>query len=86
MWVGAPTGIAAYLLYFFVRGLSAQLDHISSSMDRHVQDMSVLVQHLQNDNDQAWVSLGVMQRICLNTAKTGDDRIACVSIARKASP
>lgn len=72
VWVGVPTALAGWLLW--------QQD---TTMKKFSADIAALVQHMNTDTDQAWVQLGVMQRICLNTARTAEDRVACVSIARR---
>lgn len=78
VWVGVPTAAMGYLLYFVIGSLSARLDHISSSMDRHQGDMASLIQHLQEDTSRGWALVSVSQRICLNTAKTEPDKLQCV--------
>jgi len=83
VWVGVPTAAMAYLMWFVLGNFAGQMSHLSSSYDQHQQDTASLIQHLQQETEQAWAQLAVMQRICLNTAKTDADRLACVSIARR---
>jgi len=67
--VGVPTAVLAYVLF----SQNPKLDGISSQVTKQSQDLE-----LQKDNARALY--GVMQRICLNTSKTDDDRKACVTI------
>lgn len=80
VWVGAPTAAAGYLLWFVLATVAGHLDAMATTLEKHQQDMTALVAHLQQDTQQTWVQLGVMQRICLNTSRTDADRLACVSI------
>ena len=47
VWVGVPTCVAAYLLYFVLGHLSTRLDNLAAGMERHQGDMASLIQHLQ---------------------------------------
>lgn len=83
VWVGVPTVAFGYLLWFVLGDMSGGMKAMRESMDQHQKDMASLIQHLQAETDQQWVQLGVTQRICINTARTDADRLACVSIARR---
>lgn len=39
--------------------------------------------HLQQEAEQSWQIVSIVQRICLNTAKTDDDKMACVTVTRR---
>jgi hypothetical protein len=83
VWVGVPTAAAAYLLWFVVGGLTTKLDHQAATFDQHQKDMAALIGHLQVETEQSWVMAGTLSRICLNTAKTDADRMACVTVTRR---
>lgn len=90
VWVGVPSAGLAFMLWFFVGNFDRR-------MQQHQDDLAKLVieiqaqtkldqQKMETQLNQAWVQLGVMQRICLNTSKTDADRIACASLTQRAPP
>lgn len=83
VWVGVPTIAFGYLLYFVLGDMSGGMKEMRAALARQQQDMAGLIQHLQNDTDQGWVMQSTLARICINTARTDADRIACVSVARR---
>jgi len=42
--------------------------------------------HLQQEAERSWQIVSIVQRICLNTATSPDDRLACVSISYPPEP
>lgn len=82
VWVGAPTAAAGYLLWFVLTTVTGHLDAMAATLEKHQQDMSALVVRLQEGQQQSWIMVGTMSRICLNTSKTDADRLACVSLPR----
>ena len=79
VWVGVPTAAMGYLLWFVLSGMATRLDHLAATQDQHTKDMTALVTHLQQETQQSWVQLGVMQQICLNTARNEQQRTLCVT-------
>lgn len=79
VWVGVPTAAMGVLLWFVLSALTTRLDHLSATQDQHTKDMSALVTYLQQETQQSWVQLGVMQQICLNTARDERQRLLCVT-------
>lgn len=76
VWVGVPTAAFAVLLWFVLGNMSEKLDRMSN-------DMSEVAKHLSTETQQSWVIQGTLSRICINTARTDADRLACVSIPRR---
>jgi hypothetical protein len=83
VYVGLPTVVAGYLLYFVVGQLSQRLDSLSSTLTTHQTDMRGLMTHLEQEAEQSWAMVGSLSRICLNTSKTDADRLSCVSVPRR---
>lgn len=96
VYVGVPTVAMAYLLWWVLGSLDgrqvqhqqttvelkASIDALSAEIRKsHQEDSSQAGAAL----DQAWAQLSVMQRICLNTAKTDADRIACATLTSRTS-
>lgn len=82
VWVGVPSVAFGYLLWVFVQDVQGGMKSMREAMDAQQKAMAGLVSHLQTESDQAWVQLGALQRICLNTSKTEQDRINCVTLSR----
>lgn len=78
--VGLPSAGLAYLIYALVSSFGAELASIDRRLDAHEKASVAIAEHLQQDNEQSWVLIGVIERVCINTAKTESDRIACVSV------
>ena len=78
--VGLPSAGLAYLIYMLVSSFGAQLSSIDRRLDAHEKASVAITEHLQQDADQSWVLISVIQRVCINTSKTEADRIACVSV------
>lgn len=93
--VGVPTAAFCYLLWVFTSSFATKLDAMITVQQTHQVEMANLVTQLRVTNDtqveagrtreqQAWAQLSVLQRICLNTAKTDADRIACATLTGRA--
>lgn len=77
-WVGFPVAAAAFLLWFIVSIQSAQLGRIEASLQEQSKANASVASHLAAETEQSWTLVGLMQRICINTAKNDADRMACV--------
>lgn len=69
-----------FMLYFFLYKFDSKLDSIDASLQAHQTASMKIVEHLTEETNQAWATLAVMQRICLNTARSQDDRVSCASV------
>jgi hypothetical protein len=67
--VGVPAAVLGYVLW----AQNPKLDRIEASTVKFSQDLEV-------QKDQSWALYGVLQRICLNTAKSDEDKKACTTI------
>lgn len=97
VWVGVPTAGFGVMLWFILGNFSRQIETLVQTQTQHQADMAQLVSQMKQESaqtkqqadaqlQQAWVQLGVMQRICLNTSKTDADRIACASLTQRPPP
>jgi len=76
---GLPTVALAVVLWLVLVEMRGDVKGLKVGMSEQAAAMADLVKHLDTERDQSWIVLGVMQRICLNTAKNDADRVACVS-------
>ncbi len=75
-WVGIPGAIAGFMVYWATTSLDAKLTEIAAGQAR-------LIKQLDEQADQNWMTVQVSSRICLNTARTDEDRMNCVTIPRR---
>ena len=79
--VGAPVAGLAYVIWMFFGNYSAKLDSIDHRLSSHESASSAtstaFIKHLDDDVQQRWLLISTMQRICLNTSKTDNDRLNC---------
>jgi len=91
VWVGAPVAAAGYLLWWILGTFASQqaTHHVATQeLQRAITAMTSELQRAHSEDvlqarnalDQAWSQLSVMQRICLNTAKTDNDKVACATL------
>lgn len=73
-WIGLPAALCIFLVWIVTGDLKAQVK-------QQTADIAAIKTTMARQADQAWIMLGVSQRICLNTSKTEEDKLACVSIA-----
>ncbi len=84
VWVGAPTAVAGYLLWFVVNGVITKLDHMNDNLLKSTVELTAVkveiqgvTKRLEQDASQHWVELGIMQRTCINAGRTDADKLAC---------
>ena len=81
--VGAPTAGLAVLIY----GLFIYLPQIATELKTVGADAAVMHEsykaHLTDEARQSERLLAVIQRVCLNTSRTDEDRLACVAVGPK---
>jgi hypothetical protein len=68
-YVGVPTLILGAVMWW-----------VDRKFDAHVVDTAVLVRHLEEETQRGWQTISILQRVCLNTARTEDDKMACIAI------
>jgi hypothetical protein len=77
--VGVPSAIALYLVYIMTSGLSAKVDHIQAAMANHTAQAAEMINQYEQVRIQSDRQLYVMQRICINAAKTPEAADACLA-------
>lgn len=83
VWVGVPTAAFGILLWFVLRIISTQMDTVIATQSKQEKSLAELTGHLEQETEQSWVIQGTLSRICINTARTDADRLACVSVGRR---
>lgn len=68
--VGVPSVIALYLVWQFTSSMEADLKDLNKAMPLHVQ----ATERLNSTNERI---LGVLQSICVNSAKNNGEREKC---------
>lgn len=81
-WVGFPGVAAGYLIYVLTSSQAQRIQHIEDALRDHEKTSAAVLVQLKAQTDQTWVQIAVINRICLNTAKTDADKMACVTVAR----
>lgn len=79
-WIGLPAALCIFLVWFVTSDIKAQAKQQSQDI---AQIKVILVQQAASDRqaiEQQWQFIGIASRICLNTSRTADDRMACVSM------
>lgn len=74
-FVGAPTAIACFMVWWLTNSVTARLDVIETQAKAHTAAEAI-------GTEQSWQLIGILQRVCLNTSKTADDRLACTLVRR----
>ena len=77
--LGVPAVIAMGVVWWMGMMLTARIDRIVERLDQHDKSTAELVSHLNSDAQQAWRLVAISQRICINTSKTDQDRMSCVT-------
>lgn len=75
-WVGAPVAAMFFLMWFITSTVTARLDALEVNSRLAAAAMKTI-------EDQQWQVVSVLSRICINTSKTDQDRIACVTLSKK---
>jgi hypothetical protein len=79
--VGAPVAGLAWIIWMFFGNFNVKLDSIDHRLSSHemaaTATSSAFTKHLDDDVTQRWLLISTLQRICLNTSKTDNDRLAC---------
>lgn len=74
--VASVVGIPAAILAWMFWSQTPKLDAIANSNAQLRIDM-------ETQKDQSWNLYGVLQRICINTAKSDEDKKACTTITQR---
>lgn len=75
-FVGAPTAIACFMVWWLTGTVTKRLDVIEEQARQHTAAEAI-------GTEQTWQMIGILQRVCLNTAHTADDRLACTIVTRR---
>lgn len=79
-WIGLPAALCIFLVWFVTSDIKAQAKQQSTDI---AEIKSILIQQAAADQQriqQTWQSIGIFSRICINTSRTQEDRIACTSM------
>lgn len=74
-WVGVPSAIACFFVWWMTSSVTVRLTAIETFLAKHQQDSATDIQ-------QTWQLIAINERVCLNTSKTNEDRVACVTMGR----
>lgn len=77
--VGVPGVIALYVVYILANGLSTDIKAMKSSLDDHQKTAFEMTRQYEQVRIQSDRQLYVMQRICINSAKTPAERETCLA-------
>jgi hypothetical protein len=75
---GVSAVIALGVVYWMAVTQSSRLDRIADDLNAHKMSTAELVKHLEADTRQTDQLIAISSRICINTAKTDQDRLNCV--------
>jgi hypothetical protein len=85
LWFGAPTVAAGYLMWVMVQTISAGQDRIMLNQTTIIENQQLIITTISTQQTALSanaVQLGriemVLTRICVNAAKTADERNACI--------
>jgi len=68
--VGVPSAIAIFLIWVLVTRIDGEITEIKENLRLHAVDSSYIIKNTSNMQQ-------VLQRICVNTSKTTEERNAC---------
>jgi hypothetical protein len=77
--VGVPSAIALYLVYIMTNGLNAEIHDVKTSLAVHTNQAAEMIHQYEQVRIQSDKQLYVMQRICINSAKTSLERESCLA-------
>lgn len=77
--IGVPSAIAIYLVYVLTNNLSAEIKDVRDKVDTHTTQAAEMMRQYEQVRIQSDRQLYVMQRICINSAKTQQERNECVA-------
>lgn len=77
--LGVPAVIALGLVWLLGMSLQTKMERTADSVAALDKRMGELVAHLNADSAQSWRLIAISQRICINTSKSDQDRISCVT-------
>jgi len=77
--VGVPSVIAIYLVWILTQGLSQDMAAMKASFDQHSSQAAMMMQQYEQVRIQSDRQLYVMQRICINSANTPQERQECLA-------
>lgn len=77
--IGVPSAIALYLVYILTAGIQADMKQMKMSFDAHANQAASMITQYEQVRIQSDRQLYVMQRICINSAKTTQERAECVA-------
>lgn len=75
--IGIPSAIAGYLVYTLSTGVNSTVNLINTNLQAHQIDTSYLIKANQESQSQQRVMYNLLQQICINTARTAEDRQNC---------
>jgi len=76
--VGVPSTIALYLVYIMTNGLHSEVRHVRDSLSSHTVQASEMIRQYEQIRIQLDKQLYVMQRICMNSARTTQAANECI--------
>lgn len=86
-YIGVPSAMAIYLVYFLANNVSAQQTNISTALATHVLESRVAAEQLKVLEQEHRTSNTHVERLleilCLQGAKTTTDRRDCVNSGAK---
>lgn len=79
LYVGAPTVAAGWLIFWLTGNVQSRLTAIESALSDNAKLSVAVTEHLKAEDERAWTTLGTLQKICIELAKSDADRIDCIS-------
>ncbi len=79
-WIGLPAFLCLFLVWFVTSDIKAQAKQQSTDI---AEIKTILIRQAaaeQERTQQTWQSIGIFSRICINTSRTQEDRIACTAM------
>ncbi len=79
-FIGLPSFLCLFLVWIITGDIKAQAKQQSEDI---AAIKTILVQQAAADQQriqQTWQSIGIFSRICINTSRTQEDRIACTAM------
>lgn len=77
--IGVPSVIALYLVYMITNGLSAEIRDIKDEFIKHSTQSTDLIRNNEALRIQVDRQVYILQRICINSAKSDSQREDCVA-------
>lgn len=77
--IGVPSAIALYLVYMITAGISAEIRDIKDEFLKHSNQAVDLVRQYEQMRIQSDRQTYILQRICINSAKTDQQKEECIA-------